>query len=394
MSFIKRLCILLLTVCCLVPLLASASYAKESSSPQEMPLSLPTVSAKAAFLCRGDNQDAIYCKNADLPLPMASTTKIMTALVAIQSADPELLIETDPRAVGTEGSSIYLFEKETLTLRQLLYALLLESANDAAVAIACGIAGSVEAFADRMNETARSLGLSSTHFTNPHGLDDTDHFTTARELAIIASAAMKEPLFREIVSTKRATIPHAESGGVRVLGNHNKLLSLYDGCIGVKTGFTKKSGRCLVSAAERNGVILIAVTLDAPNDWNDHTAMLDYGFSLFTSVSLCTPASVTYPLSVVGGTGDSVLLTNRESLFVTLPREHGGITQTIEAPRFTYAEVYENDILGQAVFWCDTDGDGCLEMIAQIPLYAEASISKAKKPTLLERIRSLFEKGK
>ncbi len=392
MSFIKRLSVLLLTVLCILPLLVPRSLAEDTGA-EAVEVPPPQVSAKSAFLCRADSGEGVYAKDADFPLPMASTTKIMTALVAIEEADPDLLIETDPRAVGTEGSSIYLYEGETLTLRQLLYALLLESANDAAVAIACGIAGSVEAFADRMNEKAHELGLSSTHFTNPHGLDDTDHFTTARELALIAAAALKQPLFCEIVATKRVTIPHAQTGGVRVLSNHNKLLSLYDGCIGIKTGFTKKSGRCLVSAAERDGVTLVAVTLDAPNDWADHAAMLDYGFSRLTSLSLCTVASITYPLSVVGGACDHVLLSNRDRVSVTLPREHGEIDCIIEAPRFAYAEVHEGACLGVAVFLCDTDGDGLRERLAEVPLYAEAAVQKANKPSLLERIRSFFSRG-
>ena len=169
-----------------------------------------------------------------------------------------------------EGSSVYLAQDEVLTLKELLYALLLESANDAAVAIAMAVDGSVDAFADRMNRYAAQLGLKDTHFVNPHGLDDDAHYTTARELALITRAALENPDFREIVSTQKTVIPLRGSEGVRLLLNHNRLLREYDGCIGVKTGFTKKTGRCLVSAAERDGVMLIAVTLGAPDDWNDH----------------------------------------------------------------------------------------------------------------------------
>ena len=211
--------------------------------------SLP-VSAESAILIEAKTGTALYEKKADERLPMASTTKIMTALVALELAPPETVVTVPREAVGTEGSSVYLFEGEQLTLEQLLYALLLASANDAAVAIACGTAGSVEAFAGKMNEKAASLGLRNTHFVNPHGLDDPDHYTSARDLAVIARAALEVPLIRKAVSTQKITIPHNAEDGVRLLVNHNKLLRTYDGAIGVKTGFTKRSGRCLVSAAE------------------------------------------------------------------------------------------------------------------------------------------------
>jgi D-alanyl-D-alanine carboxypeptidase len=160
----------------------------------------------------------------------------------------------------------------------LLFGLMLRSANDAAAAIAYEISGSIEAFADKMNEKAESLGLTDTHFTNPHGLDDKEHYTTARELAIITGEALKNDTFLQIVSTKKQIITNSD-GESRLLINHNKLLNMYENTIGVKTGFTKKSGRCLVGAAERDGVRLITVTINAPDDWKDHTALFDYGFS-------------------------------------------------------------------------------------------------------------------
>ena len=210
---------------------------------QEAPQSPPTLSAQSALLLEAENGGVVYEKNAHTRLPMASTTKIMTALVALELASPNTVILTDGRAVGTEGSSIYLCEGEELTLEELLYALMLESANDAAVAIAIGVCGSEEAFVDEMNRRAASLGLSNTHFANPHGLDAETHYTTAYELAVIARAALQNPLLKTIVSTRKTTIPHQNTDGVRLLINHNKMLRLYDGCIGVKTGYTQKSGR-------------------------------------------------------------------------------------------------------------------------------------------------------
>ena len=214
----------------------------------------PSVSAEAAILIEADSGEIIYSKNENTRMPMASTTKIATALTALTIAEASTSITIPNEAVGVEGSSIYLVEGESLTLEQLLYALLLESANDVAVAIAVGLSGSVGAFADQMNFVVHELALKNTHFVNPHGLDDEEHYTTAYELACLAQYALQNTLIRTIVGTRKHTIPHPGDVGARLLINHNKLLRLYDGCIGVKTGFTKRSGRCLVSAAERDGV--------------------------------------------------------------------------------------------------------------------------------------------
>ena len=340
------------------------------------PAAKPSVSAQSAILIEAESGDVAYEKNADARLPMASTTKIMTALVALELASPTTLIQTDARAVGVEGSSIYLTEGETLTLEQLLYALLLESANDAAAAIAFGLCGSIEAFAEKMNEKAKLLGLSCTHFTNPHGLDNEMHYTTARELAQIAAEVLKVPLLRTIVSTRKTTIPHAESNSTRLLVNHNKLLRLYEDCIGVKTGYTQRSGRCLVSAAERDGVTLIAVTLNAPDDWNDHTTMLDHGFSLYRSVKLCEAQELLFPLPLVGGNEDYVMLGNRDGLTLTLPANNYAIEKVVECRRFEFATVEEGEALGRVVFLADLDRDGKREIIGTVALYALYTVEK------------------
>ena len=208
---------------------------------------------------------------------MASTTKIMTAIVTIENLDLDRIVAVDDRAIGIEGSSIYLKQGEEISVRALLYALMLRSANDAAAALAYEISGSTEDFALLMNEKAAELGLSDTNFENPHGLDSENHYTTAHDLAIISAYAMSNQTFREIVSSRKALIE--SSAEKRMLINHNKMLSYYDGCIGIKTGYTKKSGRSLASAAERDGATLICITINAPDDWNDHKKLFDYGFS-------------------------------------------------------------------------------------------------------------------
>ena len=337
-----------------------------------------------------DSGDIVFGQNQNARLPMASTTKIMTALVALEKLPLETVVTITPASVGIEGSSIYLVEGEKLTLEQLLYALLLASANDAATAIAVAVAGSVEAFAALMNDKAADLGLVDTHFVNPHGLDHEEHYTTAKELALITRAALKSPVFREICSTKRKTIPLHGDEGVRLLLNHTKLLDAYEGCIGVKTGYTKKTGRCLVSAAQREGVTLIAVTLGAPNDWQDHSDMLDYGFGAYQSISLCNPAFFSAPLWTVSGTQDYVMVENTDELSVTLRRDHGAIHCVVELPRFTFAPVFDGQEVGLLRF-IEKRADGTETLLGTVPLYTTYHVEEERYPNgLWDWIRSLF----
>ncbi len=347
-----------------------------------LPAALTGVSARGAVLMEAESGNVVFGQNQNARLSMASTTKIMTALVALEQLPLETVVTVTPESVGVEGSSIYLVEGEKLTLEQLLYALLLESANDAAVAIAIAVAGSVEDFAALMNEKADELGLTNTHFVNPHGLDDEDHYTTAKELALIARAALCNPVFREICATKRKTIPLHENEGVRLLLNHNKLLDAYDGCIGVKTGFTKKTGRCLVSAAERDGVTLIAVTLGAPDDWRDHTAMLDYGFSMYESVTLCEPAFFSAPLWAVNGVQDYVMVENTETLTVVLRKDHGAVRCLVELPRFEFAPIRNGQTVGRLLF-CEQRADGTQTELGSVPLVAAYGVDGVTYPQSL-----------
>ena len=232
----------------------------------------PSVSAKSAVVFEYATGKIIFSKNPHEALPMASTTKIMTALVALERGNLDELVTISPHAANIEGSSMYLRAGENISLEHLLYGLMLSSGNDAAVAIAEHIGRNEEAFSKLMTDRAKELGCVRTQFKNPNGLPNQEHYTTAFELARITGKALEYPKFREIVATKSKQI------GERHLTNHNKLLSIYDGAFGVKTGFTKASGRTLVSAANRNGIELIGVTLNAPDDWDDHVKMFDYAF--------------------------------------------------------------------------------------------------------------------
>ena len=343
-------------------------------------LPTPSVNAKGAVLIEAESGEIIFAQNADERLPMASTTKIMTALVAIENADISKTVSVSPSAVGVEGSSVYLYANERMTLEDLIYAMMLESANDAATAIAIEIGGSTDGFAEMMNERAEKMGLSDTHFENPHGLDGESHYTTAYELALITREAIANPTFREICATYKRTIPLNETEGVRLLINHNKLLRSYEGAIGVKTGFTKKSGRCLVSAAERDGLTFIAVTLGAPDDWRDHAAMLDYGFSLYEARVLCDIGSFSYIMPLSGGDTDHIMLENAQKITVILPKSAGEIKCVVELPRFCIAPVSEGETIGRLVYYLDG------ERIAESAIIAKTSANSTTNKGFFKRL--------
>lgn len=332
--------------------------------------SAPQTSARAAALYQPDTGNFLYLKNADEKLPMASTTKIMTALISLEKLDLSENIAVDGRAVGIEGSSIYLKAGEILNALDLIYAVMLQSANDAAAALAYKISGSIEAFAELMNEKAKELGLKSTNFTNPHGLDNDEHYTTARELAIITAEAYKNNSFKTIASTYKKEIVSSESK--RTLVNHNKLLKSYDGCIGVKTGYTKKSGRCLVSAAERDKLSFICVTIDAPDDWRDHTEMLDYGYSLLEAKTLAYQGEFNFNLPVISGIESCVNLTNTEEIVKILKKNDTDVKSTVKLPRYVVAPVKYGDVLGKIIF--TKHG----EKIAELNLIATKDINEVK----------------
>lgn len=347
------------------------------------------VNAKAAVLLEADSGRVLYEQHAHTRLPMASTTKIMTALVVLEQCDLKATVAVDERAVGVEGSSVYLYPGELLTVEQLLYAVLLSSANDAAAALAYVVAGSIEGFATLMNQKAAEIGVRNTHFQNPHGLDADGHYTTAYDLAVITAYALQNEDFLRIASTQKKVIPLREQQGARVLRNHNKLLASYQGCIGVKTGFTKKSGRCLVSAAERDGVRLVCVTLDCPDDWRTHTELLDLGFATYERVELASANAYMTCLPVVGGTQSQLYLQTDANVSVTLPRERGEIRCSISAPHMLYAPVSPGQYVGDAVWTLDG------EEIARAPLYAMYGVPQKKvRRTLLDRILALLNKLK
>lgn len=344
-------------------------------------VSASDISAKGAVLVEAQSGQVVFGKNINAKMPMASTTKIMTALVVLENASLDDIVTIEPYMTGIEGSSIYLHPGEKLTIEELLYALMLESANDASVALAYSVAGSIEGFADMMNEKAKELGLECTHFTNPHGLDSDEHYTTPYELAVIALKAMEKPKFLEIVSTAKKTIPLNNGEGTRVLINHNRLLRSYDGTIGIKTGYTKKCGRCLVSCAKRSGVMLICVTLNDPNDWHDHAALLDYGFTQYENITLANPGDYTVALNTIGGNKSTFFAENIDGLNVTLKKGNTNISAVLEANRLINVPVNKGDIVGKIVFYNNE------EIIGSIPVVSKENVGALKyKKSIFERI--------
>ena len=377
----KRLLSLLLSVIPMAMAFGSAFgapvFATDTVTTASPPASL---SAESAILMEAEDRTVLYEKNAYTEMGIASTTKIMTALIAAETLDPDTVLTVPREAVGVEGSSVYLVEGEKLTARELLYALMLASANDAATALALSISESVEQFSARMNERASSLGLEHTHFENPHGLAVDGHYTTAYDLALLSAAALENPMLREIAATKKMSIPFDGTPNARYLLNHNRMLTRYEGAIGLKTGFTKKTGRCLVSAAERDGMTLISVTLNAPDDWNDHTAMLDYGFSAYERLTLFESGGFSYALPLVGGKEAYATLVNTQPVTMLLPKDHETPVLTVEIlHRFEYAPVKKDTVEGKLICVC---GD----KRAESPLTVKTDV-----PALVQPRRSLWK---
>ncbi len=296
----------------------------------------------SAIVIEQSSGRVLYEDNADALLPIASTTKILTALTVIDNvAELDEKIKIPKEAVGIEGSSIYLVEGETLTYRELLYGLMLRSGNDAAVALAIATAGSVDGFVALMNDKAKECGAENCVFTNPHGLHDDKHLCSARGLAKITAAAFNRETFRKIVAAKSIKI---SGEPVRYLANKNKMLLQYDGANGVKTGFTKKAGRCLVSSAQRDGMQLIAVVLNHADMWNDSKAMLDTAFNKY-SMRVLSDGEPTL-VKVDKGKYSAVLAQAEKYCYPLTDEEYKTARVVVELPDFVCAPVKNNENIG------------------------------------------------
>ena len=344
-------------------------------------LSEPTVSAESAIVLCASTGEVLYEKDAYTKRAMASTTKIMSALLACESGRLADTVTVTQKMAQIEGTSMGLLAGDTVTIRGLVYGMLLSSGNDAANTVAIALGGSVKAFVAKMNEKAEALGMKNTHFMNPSGLTEDGHYSTAYDMALLAAAALQNEVFASICSSEEAVVYYGNPPYRRVLTNHNRLLSMYDGATGVKTGYTKAAGRCLVSSAQRDGITLIAVTLCAPDDWNDHAAMLDYGFSISRTRSESLSLN-NIAIPVVGGSASTVLAEAQADFYVTDGAEW---QYAVYHTPFLYAPASAGDVVGFVEIYTNE------RHLMRVPLYlsygCERSVVTAEEDTsFMERL--------
>ena len=349
------------------------------------------ISARSAVVMDIASGRILYSHNKDEKRGMASTTKIMTALCAIEHGNLEKIVTVSSTASGVEGSSMYLAQGEKLTLSDLVYGLMLVSGNDAATAIAETVSGSVEKFAKLMNDKAAEIGAFNTSFTNPHGLSDENHFTTAHDLAKITAYAMLNPMFCKIVSTKSKKMSANENGYARHLVNHNKLLNMYNGCIGVKTGFTKATGRCLVSAAERNGLKLVCVTLNDPDDWRDHTDLLNSAFNSYSPYKIKSANEPAATADVKGGVSDTVELICKNDIIIPIKQgEENRISVKVQPFEDLTAPIIQGDVVGTVTASIDDELCGEFPLIAKSTVDEKKVFFKAPETSFLQNLKKIF----
>ena len=304
-------------------------------------------SAKAACVMELTTGRVLFEVNSRDRLPMASTTKVMTALLAIEHGDLTAQVTCSQNAFGVSGTSIYLAQGETLTLEEMLLGLMLASGNDAAVAISEHIGGTTAQFVAMMNARAREIGAVNTHFANPHGLPDDNHYTTAYDLALIAREAMGNPVFRGLVSTERASIPWAGRDYDRQLRNKNRLLSSYPGATGIKTGYTSRAGRCLVFGASRDGMELVGVVLGCADWFDEAERLLDGCFATYAMTRVLGPMESAGTIAVTGGKKAQISMCLMDTL--SAPLAEGESAQIVlDVPQSLAAPVYPGISLGTA----------------------------------------------
>lgn len=345
----------------------------------------PDVSAKACVLIEEKTGKILFEKNSAEKLPMASTTKIMTTLLCLESGGLDDEFVVDSQAIKVEGSSMGLMEGDVVTKRALCYGMLLPSGNDAANAAAVKIGGSIEKFAEMMNKRAEEIGMTRTCFVTPSGLEGEGHGSSAYDMALLAREALKNPDFCEICSQSSAKVKFGNLPFERWLKNTNKLLGMYNGTKGVKTGFTDEAGRCLVSACERDGVSVICVTLNDKNDWDDHMKMYDYGFSILKSKELSSDEI--YPMTVVGADEETIPVKAEGTITIGDDGKiMNKIYSEIELMPFAYANVKLGDKVGEQIWYYDG------RFIGSVPIKAmkNAEYKHIEEKNVIEKIKDFL----
>lgn len=338
-------------------------------------------SASSAVVMVAQTGEIVYSKNAHTRRSMASTTKIMTSLLAVENADLKKQIKVKEDMIKVEGTSMGLLDGDTVSMENLVYGMLLQSGNDAANVAAIMLGGSIEKFSELMNQRAREIGMNNTNFVTPSGLDDENHYSTAYDMALLGCEAIKNVEFRKICSKTTARISYGNPPYMRTLSNHNRLLKSYEGCFGIKTGFTKKSGRCLVTACQRDGITLVCVTLNDPDDWYDHKKMFDYGFENVKNNQL---DSLSFTVDVAGGQKNKV---NCNLLYTPSIQCVNNIeySSRVLLDKTQFAPIKKGDILGEVLYF-----NNGKEMFS-VPITATEDVKTA---VIEEKPKSFFEKVK
>lgn len=346
-----------------------------------IPVYTQAISAQSAIVMEVQTGRILYARNIYNKLPMASTTKIMTALVALEKGNIKSIVKVPREAVGVEGSSIYLRYNEQISLEDLLYGLMLRSGNDAAVAIAYHISGSVEDFVKLMNKRAKEIGAKNTHFKNPHGLHDDNHYTTAYDLALITRTALLNAKFKEIVSTKKWV---AKRDGYNLFYNKNKTLSQFKGGDGVKIGYTRAAGRCLVSSATRNGMQLISVVLNDYNWFDDCHRLMEAAFNTYKPYEVLYKDKPIKSFNINKGQKKKSYLVSKKNITIPVSeREKEKVFTVFESNEVYNAPIKKDEVLGKAKIYV---GD---ELIATTELIAKESV---KKQSFMDYIIDIFDR--
>lgn len=372
-------CILLTLFCTISPGFLMADTPAGSST-------IPQTQGKAVLLMDAHSGRILYEINAHQRLSPASVTKIMTGLLVIENGNLNSVAEVSEKAATTPESAIWIEAGERLTLYQLFYALMLNSANDASVALAESVSGSEEAFVGLMNRRARELGMKDTHFCNPHGLEASEHYTSAYDLALVSREAMKYEDFRRVVSTKTHNIPWANKDYQRLLINKNRLLWRYDDAIGIKTGYTKQAGNCVVGAAKRGSMTLIAISMNSPTVYPDLQAMFDYGFNNYSLHTVKEANQFSVEVPVLNGQDKTVLAIPKTDLKVAVTAQEAlQISYTVHPGDQVTAPILE----GQVVGVCKLRVNGT--QVSRVELLASTAL--AEKPPFLSQLKDIVIKG-
>lgn len=339
------------------------------------------ITAKAAIVVNAKTGQVIYSKNANMRLPMASTTKIMTAVLLLENADLEKEITTTKEMVTVEGSSMGLLVGDRVTYHSLLYGMMLPSGNDAATTVAISLSGSLKEFALLMNKKAQTLSMNNTNFVTPSGLDDKYHYSTAEDMAKLSVYAMKNPKFRKVVSTEKIRLEYGNPPYSRMLFGHNKILKNYSGANGIKTGYTSKSGKCLVSSAKRGNHEVIAVTLNDPNTTLNHQKLLDYGFSKLNDTVLKLPEDFK-EIEVISANKSFCNIASEEKVVSLTATEAEKLNYKVYLEPFVYAPIKKDEKVGRIDFYV---GSTFLDSL-DIKTLESVEKQKMKETTFLERL--------